>query len=175
MGLLAYVRAALISNELPDLREGQLSVDRQGALWVVQSSTASPPTPAAPVALATSNALPAAGAYEAAPTTSSTAGVAIPAGTQANPTRGATITFLYTQGASSGQMAVKVYGYDGSKWGQMPSSVDQSYSGISLGTGTGQYALAVDLKYGITRIAVCGAETGVTGTPGTYSAEVVFG
>lgn len=138
-------------------------------------NTGAAPTPAAATSIISANTLPAAGAYETAPTTSSSTGIAIPVGTVASPIRGCTLTVLYTQGASSGQMAIKVYEYDGTKWSQAASPVDQSYAGIALGAGTGQYGLSVALTYGATRIFVCGAETGVTGTPGAYSCEAVFG
>jgi len=118
--------------------------------------------------------LPAAGAYEAAPTNSATAGVAAPVGVGTNDWLGWTATILYTQGASSGQMACKVYVYDGANWGQVASPVDQSYNGISLGVGTGQYTISGTVPRGATRLMLASAEIGVTGTPGSYTSEIAF-
>jgi hypothetical protein len=116
--------------------------------------------------------LPAAGAYETAPTTSSTAGVAIPTLVGSAQVRGCHLTVVYTQGDAGGQMSSKVYGYDGAKWGQLASSVDQSYNAIPLGVNTGQYALDVDVRYGITRLMLVSAETGETAYPGSYLSEI---
>jgi hypothetical protein len=166
-----------VGGPMPDDAAGDLAATRASSATAATDLGALVGTaaaPAAPASLVSGNTLPGSGAYETAPSGSS-AGVAIPVGTVAKPTRGATITTSYTQGTSGGAMAVKVYQYDGSLWGQIASPVDQSYNGDQLGSGTGVYELAVELKYGAARIMVCGAEIGVTGTPGTYSAEVVFG
>jgi hypothetical protein len=117
--------------------------------------------------------LPASGAFEASPTTNSTAGVAIPPGA-VQTTLGWTATIIYTQGASSGQMSCKVFAFDGKSWGQLASPVDQSYSGIALGVGTGQYAISGTVPHGATRLMLVSAEVGVTATPGSYTAEIAF-
>lgn len=117
------------------------------------------------------NTLPAAGAYEAAPSDGSC--TAIPAGS-----RRATIYISYTRGAANGQAAHKLYVSNGTEVAQC-MSIDGTYNGINGAPSTSSsailYTIPVDLIGGETKIGMASAEVGVTGTPGTYYATVTFG
>ena len=121
--------------------------------------------------IGTSVTLPASGNYESVPSLV-TAGIAVPSGAE-----GCTFTFAYTEGTTGGQMAVKLYGYDGIGWGQVqyqgPGAVT-GYEGVNLGLNTGNYQVSFDLNHGIRRILPVNAEVGATGSPGTYTDRVVF-
>ena len=149
-----------------------------GKVQVTDSAlSAAAPTPGAPTTITASVTLPASGVMETAPSGGS-AGVAVPAGTVGNPTRGGTVIVLYTQGAANGEEAGLVWGWDGAEWviimGPGDPYVDAVYSGIPLGVGTGNYSLPFENKNGFTRIAYTGQEKGVTATPGTHVVKVVF-
>lgn len=121
--------------------------------------------------LTSSATLPAAGAFEADPATN--AMVAVPA-----TARRATIYISYIRGASGGQSAHKIFVSDGSKVAQVLAP-DGTYSAISGRASTSSsaigYAIDVELEGGETLIGIASAETGVTGTPGSYSSEITFG
>lgn len=121
--------------------------------------------------LTASATLPAAGAYEAVPADG--ACVTIPAGS-----RSACISILYTRGAANGQAAHKFYTSNGTEVTQC-TAMDGNYNGHngapSVSASAVAYNVTVSLISGETKIGIASAETGVTGTPGTYSTAITFG
>jgi hypothetical protein len=162
---------ASIDGKTPALGQAAMAASSAVVIASNQSPVAVKGTVTAEATLSTSATLPAAGAFEADPTTGSM--VAIPAGS-----RSATIYGTYTRGAAGGQASHKVFVTGGATSAQALGP-DGSYNGLNGRASTSAsaigYSFHIDLTGGETKLGIASAEVGVTGTPGTFASTVTFG
>ena len=123
-------------------------------------------------ALKSSATLPGSGAFTSIPTAGADGTILVPQTAQK-----VIVYISYTRGASSGQAAHKFYGYNGTDVGQL-MSLDGTYNQINGAASISASAIVYIMTFDVSSLLYFGmtsAEIGVTGTPGTVSANITFG